>query len=160
LRRKRRRSNGNVVFEYPQIEWNRPVNAPDFPIEIDAGTESIPLEKALIISALKALCVGAEITQQTFYQATVFRGFLKRLAATVTDKRTTSDLELIAPGVTPEVIVVFENQNARLRFLFTVEVCGCKTADATPYDNEVVDSCVGLLNDPPVTSPLPLGQPA
>jgi len=52
--------------------------------------------------------------------------------------------------VATKVVVIIENQDARVGVLLAVEVRGRETADASAHDDEVVDVCVGFAYRPPV----------
>ena len=63
-------------------------------------------------------------------------------------------LKLVALGVAPEVVVVVENEDARLRLLLSIEVRGRQAAQTSPHDDEVVDIGIGLRYGPPVAPAL------
>ena len=132
-----------------QAVRNHPVDSPFFAIEMDAGSESVSFVESLIVGGVKALLVDAEVPQEALYHVGVSRRLLEGLTAPVTDERSATGVKLVALGVAPEIVVVVENEDARLRLLFSIEVRGRQPAQASPHDDEVVDIGIGLLYDPP-----------
>ena len=104
----------------------------------------------MVVGGFEALEVDTEISQEALDHIGVSRGLLEGLVAPVTDERSTADLKLVASGAAPEVVVVVENQDARLRLLLQEEVRGRQAAEASPHDDEVVDIGVGALDGSPV----------
>jgi hypothetical protein len=59
--------------------------------------------------------------------------------STEAEQRLAVDRELVALRVTAEIIVIVENQDARVGVdVAAIEICGCQPADACANDNEVV----------------------
>ena len=108
------------------------------------------LVELLVVGGVEALGVNTEISQKALYHIGVSRWCFEALVAPVTDERSTTDLKLVASGVATEVVVVVENQDARLRPLLQEEVRGRQAAEASPHDEEVVDIVVGPLDGPPI----------
>ena len=99
---------------------------------MDAGSESVSFVKPPIVGGVKTLLVDAEVPQEALYHVGVSRRLLEGLAAPVTDERSAAGLKLVALRVAPEVVVVVENEDARLRLLFSIEVRGRQPAQAPP----------------------------
>ncbi|MNN37053.1 hypothetical protein D3C81_1509800 [compost metagenome] len=65
-------------------------------------------------------------------------GRLEGFAAAVADDHPAAGLELVALGVAAEVVVVLDDQDARLRMLLAVEPGGRQPADAAADHHQVV----------------------
>src|SRR5262249_7320209 len=89
---------------------------------------------------LESLDLDAKVAQQAFGDvAVILLGRVDRLAAAVTDEQATVDGELVAFGVTAEIIVIVEHQNARRRpRRATIEPSGRPHADPAADTDEVV----------------------
>ena len=82
------------------------------------------LVELLVVGGVESLGVNTEISQEALDHIGVSRWCFEGLIAPVTDERSTTDLKLVASGVAAEVVVVVEDQDARLRPLLQEEVRG------------------------------------
>ena len=88
---------------------------------------------------LEPLDVDAEFLKQGLGRWAVERiGRLERLAAAVADDAALADRELVALGMAAEVVVIVEDQDARLRVLAAIEPGGREPAQAATNHDEVV----------------------
>jgi hypothetical protein len=55
--------------------------------------------------------------------------------------------------VTTKVVVIVENQDARIGFVLTEEVRGRQSTDPGAHNDQIVQIWIGLLNRAPITSP-------
>ena len=63
-----------------------------------------------------------------------------------------ADIKFVALGVAAEVVVIVENQNARVWIRLAKEMCGGKTANASSDNDEIVETRIGFLHGTPILS--------
>src|SRR5271157_2377251 len=95
--------------------------------------------KFLVIRLVEDRSVDAEIGEQGLSDLAVLVGTLDRLRASVAEHHAIGGGELVALGVSSEVVVIVEDEDARLvAGLPAIEVGSGQSADAASHDDEVV----------------------
>ena len=114
------------------------------------GAEGLLVKKNLLLEPqgrvellVVVLSVGgnidAQIANDAFGYRTIRRRALDRVGAAVAQHEGLVDLELVALGVSPEIIVVLQDENPRrLSGGLVKEACGREAADAATHDDQVV----------------------
>src|SRR5262249_27100183 len=94
----------------------------------------------LIERGLEPRYVDTEIGQEpTGHLGPLRARRIDRLAAAIADHQAAIDRELVALGVTAEIVVIVEHEDARLRPHSTaVEPCGREPADAAADHDQVI----------------------
>ena len=87
----------------------------------------------------KAGDFDSQFFNHAFRHRAVRLGALDRVGAPVADQGSLADAEFVALGVSAEVVVVFEDEDARVRAgVLAIEMRGGEAADAAADDDEVV----------------------
>ena len=76
------------------------------------------------------------------------------LTASVTNQCAIAHLKLIAFRVAAKIIVIVQDEDACVWVSLSIKMRRRKTADATAYDNQVINRFIGLLNEAPICSAL------
>src|ERR1019366_6562103 len=96
-----------------------------------------------VVVVVELLHVNAHVGQQTLGLGAVERGAFNRLG-TVTEQQPVARVELFLRGVPAEVVVRFENQDARIcAGLLAEEVSRCESGDACAHHDEIVGAIGG-----------------
>src|SRR5208283_164887 len=89
--------------------------------------------KLPIVGLVKLPRIDAEFFEQPFCIRAVASGTFDGLRAAVAEKHSAGHLELVALGVSAEIVVVVQNQNFRTLPHLLAETVGCgQTADSRP----------------------------
>ncbi len=93
----------------------------------------------LVVGLVEAGGVDAEVFEYAFSNRTVVVRALDGLRASVAEQHTIAGAELVALGVTAEIVVIIEDEHSRVGTgLSAIKVGGGESADAAPDDNQVV----------------------
>ncbi len=134
------------------------VDAEDFLLEENAVIQLPARVELLIERGVEALDVDAEILEQSPGDTVpIVSRTIDRLGTAVADEQLTGDHELVALGVTAEIVVGVQDENAGLGMLLPVEVRCRQAADAGAHHDQVVaflDSGASEVERPSVAQPM------
>src|SRR4029077_19331932 len=120
------------------------VRSERFFVEEISVLQSARRKKLLIVVLLKALDFDSHVLEEAFGFGTVELGSRDRLRAAVADQQSPGGMKLVALGVPAKIVVIVENQHARLwSGLFTVEIGSRQTADSRADDDQIIRIRVG-----------------
>src|SRR5262249_30723197 len=93
----------------------------------------------LVERLVELLYIDAEVVKHALGNVTVVAGAFDGLRSAVAKDEPAIHSKFIALGVSAEVVVIVENQNARIAaYLLTIKVRGRESADTAANDDEVV----------------------
>ncbi len=79
----------------------------------------------LVVGFVEDLGLDSHVVEQTFGDCAVRRGTFNRLRPAVAQQQPFADAEFVAPRVSAEIVMIFENENAGIGAgLLAEEVCG------------------------------------
>src|SRR5258705_9479101 len=103
--------------------------------------------KLLIVGFVESACVDAQIFQNTAGHVAVLSRTFNRLGSTIAKQHSAARLKLVALGMSAEIVVIVENENAAfLARLLLIKIGRGKAANAAPDDHQVVDF-IGLARN-------------
>ncbi len=118
-------------------------------VEVDAGLEAEGLDdEAGVLVLAQPLDIDADLAEQSQRYIAVVR-VLEKYAAAEREVALAGVLELISFGAPAEIIVVVENQDARVLVRSAIEMGRRESADAPSDDDEVV-ALVDVRGVPPL----------
>ncbi|MNO84538.1 hypothetical protein D3C76_758810 [compost metagenome] len=131
---------GDVVGHHRRrVAGHQFVFAEVFLVEEHPARQAQARVELAIERGLEAFDVHPEFLQQAVHFLAV--QMIRRLegfTAAVADDHATTGGEFIALGVAAEVVVVFQNQDARFRMFLTVEPRSGQSAEAASYHHQVI----------------------
>src|SRR5205823_12294769 len=81
--------------------------------------------------------INPQFFDQRFGHRTIGRRALNGKCATEGQAFVSTNIKFVSLGMAAEVVVVLDNQNARIRILLAIEMRGRETADPAADDDEI-----------------------
>ena len=120
------------------------IDSEGFFVEESGFSEFHRVEQLLVVVLVEALHVDSEFFQQADGFFAVVAGSFDGLGATVAEQQAVAGLEFVALGVSTEIVVVVEEQDASIGSgELAVKKGGGQATDASADDDQVVGLVVG-----------------